>query len=131
MAAWVLRTGKRVQSDQLVEFADITVQTEFLVNMSASADVLAMAKVEVDLNTIPEGKNVSSTAAFPIPETPVKLTCPENRSSSSGVVSPSSSVTAPLMRLPRPTRSTLLPSVTLSPTTTVSSSPSGSSCWVC
>lgn len=27
--------------------------------MSASADVLAMAKVEVDLATIPEGKNVS------------------------------------------------------------------------
>ena len=27
--------------------------------MSASADVLAMAKVEVDLNAIPEGKNVS------------------------------------------------------------------------
>ncbi len=27
--------------------------------MSASADVLAMAKVEVDLNSIPEGKNVS------------------------------------------------------------------------
>ena len=34
------------------------IQTEFLVNMSASADVLAMAKVEVDLGTIPEGKNV-------------------------------------------------------------------------
>ncbi|KAK4213479.1 putative mitochondrial precursor of cytochrome b-c1 complex subunit Rieske [Rhypophila decipiens] len=34
-----------------------TVQ-EFLKNMSASADVLAMAKVEVDLATIPEGKNV-------------------------------------------------------------------------
>ncbi|KAF4998373.1 hypothetical protein FGRMN_3253 [Fusarium graminum] len=32
--------------------------TEFLVNMSASADVLAMAKVEVDLSSIPEGKNV-------------------------------------------------------------------------
>ncbi|KAK3318985.1 Rieske [2Fe-2S] iron-sulfur domain-containing protein [Apodospora peruviana] len=32
--------------------------TEFLKNMSASADVLAMAKVEVDLATIPEGKNV-------------------------------------------------------------------------
>lgn len=31
---------------------------EFLLNMSASADVLAMAKVEVDLNAIPEGKNV-------------------------------------------------------------------------
>ncbi|KAI1468852.1 ubiquinol-cytochrome c reductase iron-sulfur subunit, mitochondrial [Daldinia caldariorum] len=37
--------------------AKSTVQ-EFLKNMSASADVLAMAKVEVDLNTIPEGKNV-------------------------------------------------------------------------
>ncbi|KAK4574509.1 ubiquinol--cytochrome-c reductase catalytic subunit rip1 [Recurvomyces mirabilis] len=34
-----------------------TVQN-FLVNMSASADVLAQAKVEVDLATIPEGKNV-------------------------------------------------------------------------
>ena len=33
--------------------------TDFLVNMSASADVLAMAKVEVDLAAIPEGKNVS------------------------------------------------------------------------
>ena len=33
-------------------------EIDFLVNMSASADVLAMAKVEVDLNTIPEGKNV-------------------------------------------------------------------------
>ena len=32
---------------------------EFLKNMSASADVLAMAKVEVDLAAIPEGKNVS------------------------------------------------------------------------
>ncbi|KAJ2907300.1 cytochrome b-c1 complex subunit Rieske [Zalerion maritima] len=31
---------------------------EFLVNMAASADVLAMAKVEVDLATVPEGKNV-------------------------------------------------------------------------
>ncbi|KAG7107571.1 Cytochrome b-c1 complex subunit Rieske like protein [Verticillium longisporum] len=31
---------------------------QFLVNMSASADVLAMAKVEVDLSAIPEGKNV-------------------------------------------------------------------------
>lgn len=31
---------------------------EFLKNMAASADVLAMAKVEVDLAAIPEGKNV-------------------------------------------------------------------------
>ncbi|KAH9836518.1 ubiquinol-cytochrome c reductase iron-sulfur subunit [Rhodofomes roseus] len=32
--------------------------TEFLATMAASADVLAMAKVELDLATIPEGKNV-------------------------------------------------------------------------
>jgi Rieske Fe-S protein len=38
--------------------ADDAAHTDFLVNMSASADVLAMAKVEVDLSTIPEGKNV-------------------------------------------------------------------------
>ncbi|KAI8984761.1 Rieske Fe-S protein [Mycotypha africana] len=33
--------------------------SDFLANMSASADVLALAKAEVDLNTIPEGKNVT------------------------------------------------------------------------
>lgn len=32
--------------------------SDFLVNMSASADVLAQAKVEVALASIPEGKNV-------------------------------------------------------------------------
>ena len=32
--------------------------SDFLVNMSASADVLAQAKIEVDLAAIPEGKNV-------------------------------------------------------------------------
>ncbi|KAI9874418.1 MAG: hsp70 nucleotide exchange factor fes1 [Pleopsidium flavum] len=37
--------------------AKATVQ-DFLVNMSASADILAQAKVEVDLSAIPEGKNV-------------------------------------------------------------------------
>lgn len=31
---------------------------DFLVNMAASADVLAMAKVEVDLSVVPEGKNI-------------------------------------------------------------------------
>jgi ubiquinol-cytochrome c reductase iron-sulfur subunit len=31
---------------------------DFLKNMAASADVLAMAKIEVDLAAIPEGKNV-------------------------------------------------------------------------
>ena len=32
--------------------------------MSASADVLAMAKVEVDLSAIPEGKNVGCYRAM-------------------------------------------------------------------
>jgi len=32
--------------------------TDFLGTMAASADVLALAKVELDLSTIPEGKNV-------------------------------------------------------------------------
>jgi hypothetical protein len=32
--------------------------SDLLVTLSASADVLAMAKVEVDLSAIPEGKNV-------------------------------------------------------------------------
>lgn len=42
----------------VVNFANASVFADFLVNMSASADVLAMAKVEVDLTTIPEGRNV-------------------------------------------------------------------------
>ncbi|CAG8492121.1 482_t:CDS:2 [Acaulospora colombiana] len=33
--------------------------TDFLANLSASADVLALAKVEIDLAKIPEGKNVT------------------------------------------------------------------------
>ncbi|KAF9917857.1 hypothetical protein FBU30_000498 [Linnemannia zychae] len=36
-----------------------TTVADFLSNMSASADVLALAKVEVDLNNIPEGRNVT------------------------------------------------------------------------
>ena len=35
------------------------VALEFISSMSASADVLAVAKVEVDLTTIPPGKNVT------------------------------------------------------------------------
>lgn len=35
-----------------------SMNADFLVNMSASADVLAQAKVEIDLAAIPEGKNV-------------------------------------------------------------------------
>lgn len=37
---------------------------DFLVNMSASADVLAQAKVEIGLGTIPEGKNVRLIRLF-------------------------------------------------------------------
>ena len=33
--------------------------SDFLSSMSASADVLALAKAEVELNSIPEGKNVT------------------------------------------------------------------------
>ncbi|KAF9112114.1 hypothetical protein BGX27_003963 [Mortierella sp. AM989] len=36
-----------------------TTVADFLANMSASADVLALAKVEVDLSSIPEGRNVT------------------------------------------------------------------------
>jgi hypothetical protein len=43
---------------QLEWITNVQYSADFLVNMSASADVLAMAKVEVDLSTIPEGKNV-------------------------------------------------------------------------
>jgi ubiquinol-cytochrome c reductase iron-sulfur subunit len=39
--------------------------TDFLATMSASADVLAMAKVEVDLSKIPEAKNLIIKYVFP------------------------------------------------------------------
>jgi hypothetical protein len=77
--------------------------TEFLVNMSASADVLAMAKVEVDLASIPEGKNVRIHFYPPVLN---ELELTPRRSSSSGAASPSSSATAPRPRSRRPTRST-------------------------
>lgn len=50
-----------VWDDVRQEFPRLTVcftLTDFLVNMSASADVLAQAKVEIALGAIPEGKNV-------------------------------------------------------------------------
>lgn len=39
------------------------IRLDWLVNMSASADVLAQAKVEVDLSQIPLGKNVRELLA--------------------------------------------------------------------
>ena len=50
--------------------------------MSASADVLAQAKVEIDLNQIPEGKNVSNSVTNMSGRMLKKY-----RSSSSGVAS--------------------------------------------
>lgn len=44
-----------------------SVVSDFIANLSASADVLALAKVEVDLSTIPEGKNVILKVCFGIP----------------------------------------------------------------
>lgn len=79
---------------------------EFLVNMSASADVLAMAKVEVDLNAIPEGKNVRDIPICRGWAEKASLTEP-CRSSSSGEASPSSSATGRRPRSRRPTASTL------------------------
>ena len=49
--------------------------TDFLVNMSASADVLAQAKVEVDLSAIPLGKNVSSALVLRPPLFPPRPVC--------------------------------------------------------
>lgn len=40
--------------------------------MSASADVLAQAKVEIDLNAIPEGKNVRFTSPLPLSPSPAQ-----------------------------------------------------------
>lgn len=88
-----------------------------------------MAKVEVDLNAIPEGKNVSHDP--PAPHSwPLVLNPFSGRSSLSGEGSPSSSGTEPKTKSIRPTRSTLPPSATRSRTTTASRSPSGWSCWV-
>ena len=44
----------------LIKLLAYMISLDFLVNMSASADVLAQAKVEIDLAAIPEGKNVSN-----------------------------------------------------------------------
>jgi len=78
---------------------------DFLVNMSASADVLAMAKVEVDLQNIPEGKNVRLAINRSLNNR--ILIERKYRSSSNGEASPSSSVTElpQRSRKPRASRS--------------------------
>jgi hypothetical protein len=53
-------------TDRVLSYSD------FLVNMSASADVLAQAKVEIALGSIPEGKNVRRTLGnSPSPSRPM------------------------------------------------------------
>lgn len=42
-----------------VAYAAKNVVTQFISSMSASADVLAMAKIEINLSDIPEGKNMA------------------------------------------------------------------------
>lgn len=104
--------------------------TDFLTNMSASSDVLALAKVEVDLSTIPEGKNVIIKVRFRSLDDRPSCNGLTSRSFRSGVASRCSSVTVRLARSRRPTRSTSRRCVTRRRTRTASRSPSGSSCSV-
>lgn len=87
--------------------------------MSASADVLAMAKVEVDLAAIPEGKNVSLSIRIQTTLIETLISGRLCRSSSSGEASPFSSDTEPSTRSPRPARSTSSRSETPKMTQTV------------
>lgn len=68
---WCKQEGSRQILDWKGEIrpADdhVSPNTDFLVNMAASADVLAQAKVEIDLNAIPEGKNVRFALSPPPP----------------------------------------------------------------
>jgi hypothetical protein len=100
---------------------------DFLVNMSASADVLAQAKVEIDLAAIPEGKNVR-LPALPTLATPQHVLT-RIRSLSNGEASPSSSATAPTQKSKRPRTPSGKPCAIPRPTRSASRSPNGSSCW--
>lgn len=94
--------------------------------MSASADVLAMAKVEVDLAAIPEGKNVRILRLVTNTR-PTRLIA--YRSLSSGVESQSSFDTEQSPRSRRPRTSRLRRSEIHKPMLIVSRSQSGSS-WL-
>jgi len=83
--------------------------SDFLKNMSASADVLALAKVEVDMASIPEGKNVIIKVrelARERPNTMLQRLIRLSMSLYSGEASPSSSDIEPHPRSKRPTKST-------------------------
>ena len=55
---WRLQAEWQLHREGLIRDELTPLIQDFLVNMSASADVLAQAKVEIDLAQIPEGKNV-------------------------------------------------------------------------
>ena len=89
--------------------------------MSASADVLAQAKVEIDLAAIPEGKNVSTQAGDEVGY----ATDLPRRLLSNGVVSQYSSATEQRTRSRKPKTPTGTNYEILSPTRTESRSLSG------
>jgi hypothetical protein len=103
--------------------------SDFLTNMSASSDVLALAKVEVDLGAIPEGKNVIiKVRRCGVFESRIIYSAKHPEHQYSGAESLSSSVTALLPRSTRPTPSMSSLYVILKPTQSVSRSPNGLSC---
>lgn len=82
-----------------------SVVSDFLTNMSASSDVLALAKVEVDLTEIPEGKvSFGLTYQGSPQQTSADITLLDRTSSLNGEESPSSFVTEQVERSTRPTR---------------------------
>jgi Rieske Fe-S protein len=99
------------------------------VNMSASADVLAQAKVEVDLSAIPEGKNViikwRGKPVFVRHRTQDEI----KQAESVKCVPPSSAPHVKLRTLYTNGDTALHLSATPSRTQTASRSLSGSSCW--
>lgn len=107
--------------------------TDFLVNMSVSADVLAEAKVEVGLGQIPEGKNVchmphgNSTMSD---KTFDSRSLTRDRLSSGGAESRCLSAIARKARSKKPVRWTGSLFATLNRMKTVFRSRNGWSCWV-
>lgn len=89
--------------------------------MSASADVLAQAKVEIDLSLIPEGKNVSSR----IVHVTTDVTLIIHRLLLSGAGNPSSSDTVPPTKSKKPKTHPGKNYGTLNPTQTASRSLNG------
>jgi hypothetical protein len=108
--------------------------SDILSNMAASADVLALAKVEVEMSAIPEGKNLivkwRGYVAGQRSYRSARLGADQDHTHTHThprplIESPFSSVTEPPMRSRRPTRSMSRVSVIPRRTTTVSNDPNG------